>query len=70
MDGLVERFELQAALCREQVRHLTTGEDDGHGVDEVARLEADLRTLRQGPGEGLTENERPTVPAAGVLQPR
>jgi hypothetical protein len=72
-DGLVERFELQAALFREQVRRLTNGAVDGHNAggeaDEVAELDADLRKLHQGLVERLMHHGHPTVPVAGELQP-
>jgi len=65
IDGLVDRFELQAALAREQVRRMTTAAADGPAAgDEVDELDADIRELRQGMVEELKSNGRLTLPVA------
>jgi len=71
IDGLVDRFELQAALAREQVRRMTTVAVDGpEASDEMNELDADIRELRQGVVEGLKGNGHLTVPFAVELQPQ
>ena len=71
IEGLVEGFELQATLFREQVRRLGAGTlDDSEAGHEADELEADLRELRRGLTEGHEDNEHLTLPVAGELQPR
>jgi GTP-binding protein EngB required for normal cell division len=70
-DGVVEQFELQASLFREQVRRLASGPVDGQlASGEVDALEADLRSLRREPVKDLASDGLPSVPVAGELQPQ